>query len=56
MKCIGFGAKERVCENEAGTPWSQYWCDDCDADRREHITKRLDSMVAQEDTPVQDAE
>jgi hypothetical protein len=39
--CIGFGAKEGVCEKEAGTPWTPLWCMECDEERRAYITAQL---------------
>ena len=41
MKCIGFGEFEGKCLNEAGTKWSPYWCERCNALRFEHIDKRF---------------
>lgn len=39
--CIGFGAKEGVCENEAGTPWTPLWCSECDQERLDSISASL---------------
>lgn len=44
MKCVGFGPHEDKCENEAGTPWTPYWCPRCDEMRREHISRRLEQI------------
>lgn len=49
MKCIGFGQFEGQCKNEAGTPWTPYWCDRCDEIRRSRITKQLEVMQGKED-------
>ena len=43
-KCIGFGDKEGKCDNKPGTQWSDYWCDDCDADRRVTVRKQLEAI------------
>ena len=42
--CIGFGEYEGKCQNEAGTPWTPYWCPRCDELRRKHISDQLDAM------------
>jgi hypothetical protein len=39
--CIGYGEFEGKCTNEAGTPWTPYWCKRCDEIRRKTITKQL---------------
>lgn len=43
--CIGYGAMEGKCENEAGTPWTPYWCLPCDEERRATITADLQGIV-----------
>ncbi len=45
MKCIGYGDKAGKCKAEAGTPWSPYWCRECDEKRRQAITKQLDAIM-----------
>ena len=45
-RCLGYAEHEGKCQNAAGTPWTQYWCDRCDKIRRETITKSLEKMVA----------
>ena len=37
----GYGAMEGCCKNTAGTQCTDYWCMDCDTERREAITKNL---------------
>jgi len=44
MKCIGYGEFEGKCDNEAGTPWTPYWCLRCDKIRRATITKQLEDI------------
>lgn len=44
MKCIGYGPYEDKCENEAGTPWSPYWCSRCNALRMEAIAKQFEEI------------
>ena len=44
--CIGFGEREGVCTNEAGTPWTPLWCDECDEQRRAHISAQFEKMDA----------
>ena len=34
------------CNNEAGTKWTSYWCEDCDAIRRARIEASLTEMLA----------
>jgi hypothetical protein len=55
MRCMGFGPREGVCRNgathpteeEAGGPVRrQYWCDDCEAARRDHISGQFERMLA----------
>ena len=41
MKCIGYGIYDRKCTNEAGTPWTKYWCKRCDDIRRETVGKQM---------------
>lgn len=43
--CIGYGAKEGTCENEAGTPWTPLWCLECDEERRATITAQLKDIA-----------
>ena len=45
MKCVGFGEYEDICTNEAGTPWTPYWCARCDEIRKESISKNFEDMV-----------
>lgn len=42
--CIGFGAKEGKCSNEAGTPWTPLWCAECDQERRDKITEQMQKI------------
>jgi len=44
--CIGFGEREGVCENIAGTPWTPLWCTECDEQRRSHITEQMEGILA----------
>jgi hypothetical protein len=39
MKCY-----ERDCENDAGGPWSPYWCPGCDRERVERISRNLKQL------------
>ncbi len=41
MICIGYGAREGVCTNLAGTPWTHLWCAECDQERRDTITAQM---------------
>jgi len=34
------------CNSEAGTKWTSYWCEDCDAIRRARIGAALTEMLA----------
>lgn len=53
--CIGFGEYEGKCQNEAGTPWTPYWCPRCDALRRGHISAQLEAIM-QKHAPGTDKE
>ena len=44
-RCVGFMDTEGKCQNKPGTPWTPYWCKDCDEKRRKFITERLTSMA-----------
>ena len=44
-RCVGFGEYEGQCRNEAGTPWTPYWCNRCDKLRRSHISDSLKELV-----------
>ena len=44
MKCIGFGAYEDQCSHDAGSPWSDIWCQRCDKLRIAHIDKRFEEI------------
>lgn len=39
MKCV-----EPGCNEEAGTPWTPYWCKKHDKERRERISKSLEEI------------
>lgn len=43
--CDGFGEKHGTCTNVAGTPWTPYWCHECDQKRRDHITARFEEIA-----------
>ena len=43
-RCIGYAEFEGKCTNEAGTPWTPYWCKRCDEIRRKTITKQLEEI------------
>lgn len=43
-RCIGYAEFEGICENDAGTPWTDYWCDRCDKIRRATIRKQLENI------------
>ena len=51
--CIGFGEREGCCDNEAGTPWTDLWCPECDEKRRAHVTAQMGDILAalREDKP-----
>ena len=40
--CIGFGATERTCKNEAAP--NELWCAACNATRIAHLTRRFEEM------------
>jgi hypothetical protein len=44
--CIGYGEREGVCENEAGTPWTRLWCLPCDEERRAALTRQMAEITA----------
>lgn len=44
-RCIGYGEFDGTCTNAAGTRWSPYWCERCNALRLETITKSLNDLV-----------
>ena len=46
-RCVGFGEKSGKCENTAGTKWSPYWCEECNMERLDHISKRLKDLQEQ---------
>lgn len=37
---------ERGCERPAGTAWSSYWCQPCNAERMRRITRQLEDLCA----------
>jgi hypothetical protein len=47
MNCIGFGEFEGKCTNKAGTKWSPYWCERCNALRLDHIEESLRRIHAE---------
>lgn len=40
---------ERGCENPAGTAWSPFWCQSCNAARMDRITASLDRVLYEQD-------
>lgn len=42
MTC--FGGFPGKCNRVAGTPWTVYWCRECDEKRRARITENLKQM------------
>lgn len=40
LRCVEFG-----CDEPAGTPWSPYWCEAHDKERRDRITATLDALA-----------
>lgn len=36
---------EKGCDRPAGTKWSPYWCQPCNAERMDRISKALEAMV-----------
>lgn len=53
-RCIGFGAKEGNCPNEAGTPWTPLWCAECDEERRASITASMGRISASFGLPTEE--
>ncbi len=45
MRCVGFGPHEGLCSNDAGTPWTPFWCPRCDELRRKSITESLEGIL-----------
>lgn len=45
-RCLGFGEREDVCDNEAGSTHSHLWCQECDDARRAHITAQMEKISA----------
>lgn len=37
---------EKGCSNPAGTYWSEFWCQEHNAERLERITKNLEDEIA----------
>jgi hypothetical protein len=44
--CIGYGEREGLCANPAGTPWTPLWCPECDQERRDTITQQMADISA----------
>lgn len=44
-KCIGYGIRENICTNPAGTKWSPHWCEQCNKLRMDEITKQLENCL-----------
>jgi len=44
-RCIGFGMKDGVCANDAGSTHSELWCQECDDERRAHINGQLQKIA-----------
>lgn len=40
LKCIN-----DACQNKAGTAWSPYWCQPCNAKRIDKISATLEDMI-----------
>lgn len=53
-RCIGWKETEGKCENQAGTRWTPYWCEECDSRRRAHVMKQFEKFVERRDgcTPL----
>lgn len=47
MVCVGFGEFENNCTSVAGTRWSPYWCERCNALRLDYIAKQFEAMAAE---------
>lgn len=45
MICIGYGGREGVCTQQAGTPWTHLWCPECDRERRDTITRQMTEIA-----------
>ena len=44
--CIGYGDREGICTEPAGTPWTPLWCKECDEERRATITRQMAAISA----------
>jgi hypothetical protein len=46
VRCLGYDldGQEFDCPNEAGTPWTKFWCLPCDERRRARITHQLEEI------------
>ena len=44
--CIGYGDREGICTNKAGTPWGPLWCHDCDKVRLTTISQQMTEIKA----------
>jgi hypothetical protein len=42
---------EKGCNNPAGTAWSPYWCQSCNAARMDHIAQQLGKLLNRTSTP-----
>jgi len=42
-KCLG--GFPGPCDNNPGTPWTPYWCHECDKKRMDGISNNLKSML-----------
>ncbi len=46
-QCIGYGIYIGKCANQAGSPWSPYWCPRCNALRLDTIDSSLKDIASQ---------
>jgi len=51
MKCIGFGKLEGKCKKKVDSR-SDYWCTECENERREHIQKQLEDKCGSIDDAI----
>ncbi len=53
-RCIGFGDLERKCQNFIDKPRSKFWCQSCEDERRNHITKQMKNLAKSFKEPPHD--
>ncbi len=47
-RCYGYDENGNLfdCPNEPGTPWTPYWCEECDGRRKAGISRNLADLRA----------